>query len=112
MELSEDAWWDSLTRIHASSLRVRHNLIQFKVLQCLPYSRDKFESFPAAQIQAVQGAAIVHSLGRQHVLGVLLSQIFSVFSYICKQTMTPDFHTAIFGIPKYKVMVTTLQWNV
>lgn len=59
MELSEEAWRDSLTHIHTSSLCLRHGLIQFKVLHRLHYSRDKLAKIFSSQILAARDAAIV-----------------------------------------------------
>ena len=104
VELSEDMWQYSLERIHTLSLCIRHGLIQFKVLHRLHYSRDKLSKlYPTADgIDMFWSCPSLNDYWRQ---------IFDVFPKICGQTITPDYHTAIFGVPPPGCKVSNLQTN-
>ena len=81
-----------------------HGLIQFKVLNHLHYSRDKLSKlFPTADPGCPRCSYVPATTGHMFWSCIALNdywrQIFDVFSKICGQTIAPDYHTAIFGIP-------------
>ena len=116
VELSEDMWQHSLERIHTSSLCIRHGLIQFKVLHRLHYSRDKLSKlFPTVDPGCPRCSYVPATTGHMFwscsSLNDYWRQIFDVFSKICGQTIAPDYHTAIFGVPPPGCKVSNLQAN-
>lgn len=115
-ELSEEAWQKSLTRVQTSSLCVRHGLIQFRIVHRLHYSNEKLAKiFPTINPGCPRGNNCPASVGHMFWLCPSLNeywrQILEVFSYICGQTVDPNFHTAIFGIPPPNCKLTNLQEN-
>ena len=107
-------WQYSLERIHTSSLH--RGLIQFKVLHHLHYSRDKLPKlFPTADPGCPRCSYVPATVGRMFWSCTSLNnywrQLFDVFSKICGQTIAPDYHTAIFGIPPPGCKVSNLQTN-
>lgn len=105
------------TSYHTSSLCICHGLIQFKVLHRLQYSRDKLSKFfPTADPGCPRCSYVPAIIG--HIFWSCISlndywrQIFDVFSKICGQTITPDYHAAIFGVPPPGRKVSNLQANV
>ena len=116
VELSEEMWQHSLKRIHTSSLCIRHGLIQFKVLHRLHYSRDKLSKLfpttdPGCPRCNYEPATTGHMFWTCTSLNDYWRQIFYVFSKICGQAITPDYHMAIFGVPPRGCKVSKLQAN-
>ncbi len=106
----------SLESIHTSSLCIRHGLTQFKVLHRLHYSRDKLSKlFPTVDPGCPRCSYVPTTIGHMFWSCTSLNdywrQIFDEFSKICGQTIAPDYHTAIFGVPPPSCKVSNLRAN-
>ena len=114
VQLSAQTWEGSLDFIHTSSLCLRHNLIQFKILHRLHFSRDRLAAiYPNTDphcLRCHQGIATIgHMFWACPALTNFWTKIFEAFTHMCGRLIPPDPITAIFGVRAEEVQTSTSQ---
>lgn len=94
-----------------------HCVYTIKVLHRLHYSRNKLSKLfrtdnPGCPRCSCVPAATGHMFWSCTSLIDYWRQIIGVFSKLCGQTVAPNYHTAIFGVPPPGCKVSNLHTNV
>ena len=93
---------------------LRHNLIQFKILHRLHFSRDRLAAiYPNTDphcLRCHQGIATIgHMFCACPALTHFWTKIFEAFTHMCGRLIPPDPITAIFGVRAEEVQTSTSQ---
>lgn len=112
--ISDENWQKAITKIYASSICVRHRLIQFKIFNRLHLSRTKLAKiYPNVDPNCIRcrqaPATLAHMFWSCPNLNMFWSDIFKTFTYICKKPIIPDPLTAVFGVVHFNVGVSKGQ---
>lgn len=107
-------WEGCLDWIHTSSLCLRHNLIQFKILHRLHFSRERLAHiYPNTDphcLRCHQGLATLgHMFWSCPSLTSFWTQIFDAFTHMCGSHIPLDPVTAVFGVIGDHVKISTSQ---
>ena len=99
----DETWTNCLRRIHATSLCMRHSLIQFKVTHRLHYSNEKlgriYPGFEAGCPRChYKPATLGHMFWSCGSLARFWGGIFEAISHVCDRTIDPCPIIAIFGV--------------
>lgn len=100
--ISEDAWRKCLHSIYTCSVNSRHQLIQYKVIHRLHYSRVKLHSFYASTsplcVKCKQAdGTLAHMFWFCNKLGRFWHEVFHFYSEVYGYDLTPDPETGILG---------------
>ncbi|XP_055494220.1 uncharacterized protein LOC129698878 isoform X1 [Leucoraja erinacea] len=103
IKISKDRWEKHLMNTHNCSINARHNLIQFKLLHRLYYSKTRLNKFypnvsPRCDKCLFQNANITHSFVGCTKLNTFWSDIFDIFTKLFKSRIEPKTEWIIFGI--------------
>lgn len=114
VQISAQTLEGSLDFIHTSSLCLRHNLIQFKILRRLHFSRDRLAAiYPNTDphcLRCHQGIATIgHMFWSCPALTNFWTQIFEAFTHTCGRRISPDPITTVFGVKAWDVQISTSQ---
>lgn len=102
LEIDDIVWGEGLSRIRSCSVNVRHQLIQFKVLHRLHYSKTKLHRiYPSIsplcdRCKSAEGS-LAHLFWTCPSLYNFWSEIFKWFSDIYNCEFKPDPNIALFG---------------
>lgn len=103
IKITKVKWEKYLIYIHKCSINVRHNLIQFKIVHRLYYSKTRLNKF-YPNISATcdkclaQKATITHSLVSCIKLYRFWNDIFEILTKLFKTRMEPNTEMIIFGV--------------
>ncbi|XP_055516170.1 uncharacterized protein LOC129712047 isoform X1 [Leucoraja erinacea] len=103
IKITKVKWEKYLIYIHKCSINVRHNLIQFKIVHRLYYSKTRLNKFypnisaTCDKCQA-QKATITHSLVSCIKLYRFWNYIFEILTKLFKTRMEPNTEMIIFGV--------------
>ncbi len=114
VQLSAQTWDSSLDFIHTSSLCLRHNLVQFKIIHRLHFSRDRLAAiYPNTNphcLRCHQGIATTgHMFWSCPALKNFLIQIFEAFTHMGGRPIPLDPITTVFGVTAGEVQISTSQ---
>lgn len=101
-EISEETWEECLGSVHKCSINSRHNLIQFKTLHRLYYSKDKLHKIfpdvsPLCNRCNETDGSLTHSLWSCRKLFTYWKSIFECFSKAFEKTWEPNPLAAVLG---------------
>ena len=102
-EIQEGTWTESLASVHKCSINSRHNLIQFKTIHRLYYSKDRLHKiFPDVsslcnRCKMTQGT-LAHSFWSCPKLIVFWKSVFECFSKAFGKNLEPSPLVAILGV--------------
>lgn len=113
---TDSAWQAAITRIHSSSICIRHGLLQFKVLHRLHLSPSRIaKMYPGADSSRPRcgrgPADLSHMFWLCPKLHTFWQAIFKTISFMCKRNIDPCFITALFGVGSPDTPITTHQAN-
>lgn len=102
VEIAEDTWSDCLRNVHKCSVNLKHNLIQFKTLHRIYYSRVKLQHFfadvsPLCNRCKSADGTLAHTFWLCSHLFSYWENIFSCFSVAFGKCWKPDPLVAILG---------------
>lgn len=106
IQIDDDVWEESLSRIRSCSINVRHQLIQFKVIHRLHYSKSKLHRFfPTIsslcdRCKAAEGS-LSHLFWTCPRLYTFWCEIFNWFSGMYGCVFEPDPEMALFGYSSF-----------
>lgn len=100
--INEDVWKQALSNIHNCSINARLQLIQFKVIHRLHYSKVKLHKFfpqtsPLCNRCKIANCTLAHQFWLCPVLQGFWGSIFQWYSLALKVTIVPDPRIALFG---------------
>ncbi len=100
--ISDDAWCKCLSSIHTCSINSRHQLIQYKVIHGLHYSRVKLHSFfsftsPLCVKCKQSNGTLAHMLWFCNKLRRFWHEVFHFYSEVYGYDLLPDPETGILG---------------
>lgn len=103
IKITKETWERYLIYIHKCSINARHNLIQFKILHRLYYSKTRLNKFypnisPICDKCLSHNATITHSFVTCIKLYKFWSDIFEIFTKLFKIKMEPNTEMIIFGV--------------
>lgn len=104
----------SLDSIRASSLCLRHNLIQFRILHRLDFSRDPLAAiYPNTDPHCLRCHQAIATIGHMFwscpALTNFWIRIFEPLMHMCGRLIPPYPVTAVFGIMSGEVQISTSQ---
>jgi len=102
VELSESMWNTCLSNIHSCSINSRHQLIQFKIVHRLHYSKVRLHRMypsvsPMCDKCEVTEGTLFHAFWTCSSLTNFWSKIFDWYSKAYKRHLQPEAGLAIFG---------------
>lgn len=100
--INEDIWKQGLNNIHNCSVNARLQLIQFKVIHRLHYSKAKVHTFftqtsPLCDRCKIANCTLAHQFWLCPILCNFWGSILQWFSLALKVTIVPDPKIALFG---------------
>lgn len=113
-QFADDTWQAAITRIHTSSICVRHSLIQFKILHRLHLSPSKIAKlYPGADSACPRcgfsPANLSHMFWVCPSLYTFWQGIFEIISSLCNTSIGPNSTIALFGVAPPHISVTLYQ---
>ena len=101
--ISDVNWQAAITLVHSSSICIRHELLQFKVLHRLHLSASKLAKlYPGLDPTCIRcrqdPASLSHMFWFCPKLDLFWTNIFGTFSYMCNKVISPNPLTALFGV--------------
>ena len=115
--ITDELWTGALRRMHSSSVRARHGLLQFKVLHRLHLLKVKLcrtypNINPACDRRGQSPASLAHMFWHCPRIAAYWQRIFQSFSDIIGRVIDPKPLTTIFGVKEPDLVLSNSQYNM
>ena len=113
--ITDELWTGALRRMHSSSVRARHGLLQFKVLHRLHLLKVKLcRTYinPACDRRGQSPASLAHMFWHCPRIAAYWQRIFQSFSDIIGRVIDPKPLTTIFGVKEPDLVLSNSQYNM
>ena len=117
ISITDEQWSSAQQTVHSSSVCARHGLLQFKILHRLHLSKEKLSRMypnvnPACDRCGHSPATLAHMFWYCSKLTSYWQSIFKSLSDIIEKPFDPDPLTAVLGIIRPGVKLSTFQYSM